>query len=272
MGFICQNISYTITVPFYFILHIFTSPTASPSVTARDVLLDNPSDTNIVLLSEFIACLVPAVAMALPAPSVISPAAHYSWIAIWQGFPIWQSVLQWVFSRVAPGPARSARSGKAPNRSTFNTVTLYRVALFTTVTTHLGLLAVAVTPASAIPSGWPTLSAIFEQVTLDSALIPRSLSNPPTVDPKMISAHALAPLTQYFLQWDVYCGSLALLLWAVYLRRVAASGDRFSWTGLVGKVVGWTAVGGPVAAATVLLWERDEVLVRRGGTGGKKRL
>lgn len=104
-----------------------------------------------------------------------------------------------------------------------------------------------------------------------STIIPPSLYSPPTIDPKAIPARDLAPLTHFFLIWDIYCGSVALLLWAVYLRRVAASpADRFSWTSLSGKVVGWTAVGGPVAAATALLWERDEVLVTRDGMDGKK--
>ncbi|OIW28252.1 hypothetical protein CONLIGDRAFT_370509 [Coniochaeta ligniaria NRRL 30616] len=273
MGFVCQNISYTVAAPLYFILHIFTSGTASPSVSADDVLPDDALEPRILLLSNLIAFVVPAVGMALPAHSVVSAETHYNWIAVWQFFPLLYSLFQWAFSRISSTLGLTKSSERQPNRSQVSTAVVYRAALFLTVTTHLTILAVALTPALALPPGWPTLSAIFDQVTLNSAIIPPSLLSPPTVDPKVIPADSLAPAAHFFLIWDVYCGSIALLLWAVYLRRVAAGPtDRFSWTGLGAKVLAWTAVGGPVAAAAVLLWERDEVLLRRDGAGGKKRL
>jgi hypothetical protein len=241
-------------------------------VSADDVLPDGSLEPRILLLSNFIAFVVPTVGMALPAHTFVSAETHYNWIAIWQFFPLLYSLFQWTFSRIFSTLGLFSPSAKHFARSPINTAVVYRAALFITISTHLALLAVAVTPSSAIPAGWPTLSTIFDQVTINSAIIPPSLYCPPTVDPKVIPADALAPLSHFFLIWDVYCGSLALLLWAVYLRRVAAgTADGFSWTSLLVKVVGSTAVGGPITAAAVLLWERDELLVRRDGTGVKKR-
>lgn len=274
MGFICQNISYTIAAPIYFVLHLFTSPTASTSVSAADVLVDDVLEPRLLLLSLFIAFVVPAVGMGLPAPSLVTASTHYNWIATWQFFPLLYSLLQWTFKQIFSTLGLFRPTGRQLNkRSPVSTAVVYRAALFLTVTTHLALLAVTLTPSSVIPAGWPTLSTVFDQVTVTSAIVPPSLYSPPTVDPKVIPAEDLAPLSHFFLIWDVYCGSVALLLWAVYLRRVVAGPTGgFSWTSLVGKVVGWTAVGGPIAAAAALLWERDEMLVRRDGAGGKKRL
>lgn len=38
-------------------------------------------------------------------------------------------------------------------------------------------------------------------------------------------------------------------------------GGKVSWMGLVGKVGWWCLLGGPVGALTVLLWERDGLVM-----------
>lgn len=260
MGFLCQNFSYTIIAPIYCILHIFTSPTASPSVSARDVLPAEAAEPGILLLSNAIAFFVPALGMVLPSPSVVSAATHYNWIATWQFFPLLYSLFQWTFTHLFP-PARLSPSA----RPALTTAIIYRAVLTITIASHLALLAISLTPASIIPPGYPTVSRLFTEITLPSALIPPSLSSPPTVDPHAVPPQPLAPLAHFFLVWDVYCGSVALLLWAVYLRCVVAPADGRGWTGLVVRTLGWSVVGGPVAAAAGLLWERDEALVRREG-------
>ncbi|KAB5577959.1 hypothetical protein GE09DRAFT_535948 [Coniochaeta sp. 2T2.1] len=280
VGFIFQNISYTIAGPIWTALYLFTSPIASPSVTANDVLPSDALEPKTLLLSNFLAYAVPAIGMLLPAHSVVSAETHYNWIATWQFFPVLYAISQFIFTRAffTLGLFGSSSSKPQTGRSTLSTAVVYRTVLLITVTTHLTLLAVALTPATAIPAGWlPTLAKVFREVTFKSAFIPPDIFSPPSVDPKTIPADKLAPLTHFFLMWDVNIGNFALLLWAVYLRLVAGGekGEEFSWTGVLTKTAGWSAVGGPIAAVAALLWERDEVLVRRAGhagVGGKKRL
>ncbi|KAB5545906.1 hypothetical protein GE09DRAFT_1061283 [Coniochaeta sp. 2T2.1] len=279
VGFIFQNISYTIAGPIWTALYLFTSPIASPSVTASDVLPSDALEPKTLLLSNFLAYAVPAIGMLLPAHSVVSAETHYNWIATWQFFPVLYAVFQFILTRAFSTLGLFGSSPRQTGRSTsaLSTAVVYRTALFITVTTHLTLLAVALTPASAIPAGFPTLSKIFREVSFKSAFLPPDIFSPPSVDPKIIPADKLAPLTHFFLMWDVNIGNFALLLWAVYLRLVAGRerGGQFSGTGVLVKAAGWTAIGGPIAAVAALLWERDEVLVTRAGNAGvgrKKRM
>ena len=277
LGFVCQSISYTITAPIYFTLHIFTSPTASSSVSAADVLPADPAEPVTLLLSNLIAFVIPTVGMLLPAPnSFMSAAAHYNWIAIWQAFPVYFPVLQWAFIRAFStldlfSSSRTQSHHPSPVPST---AVVYRTVIGIMVAAHLTLLAVALTPSSVLPAGWPTLTKVLDQVTLQSAVLPPSLFSPPSIDAKLNRAEDLAPATHFFLVYDLYCGSTALLLWAAYLRRAASGpgGKSFSWPGVVAKSLGWFVIGGPIAAAAALLWERDEELLRRDRAGGKKRL
>lgn len=79
-----------------------------------------------------------------------------------------------------------------------------------------------------------------------------------------------------FLQWDLYIGSTALLLWAVLLSQNAKTERKADSTdasllfhndlllgGIVRnhlpvKILAWTLVSGPMGALAVLMWERDK--------------
>jgi len=105
-------------------------------------------------------------------------------------------------------------------------------------------------------------------------VLPPSLLSQPTVDADVNDPDDLAPLSHFFLVYDVYLGSFVVLLWTAYLRLVVGGrrGEQAGRQGVLAKAVRWTAVGGPIAATAALLWEWDEVLVRRNGVLGKKRL
>jgi hypothetical protein len=78
-----------------------------------------------------------------------------------------------------------------------------------------------------------------------------------------------------FLEWDLYIGSTALLLWALLLYQNAKTERKVHGTdaslllhndlllgGIVRnhlqvKIFVWTLVSGPMGALAVLLWERD---------------
>ncbi len=108
----------------------------------------------------------------------------------------------------------------------------------------------------------------FDEVTV-WALLPASLSSPPTVTLAGETARdAIAPLTSYFIKFDIHSGNLALLIWSFYLYLNAS--PAASAVGALFKIVCWTLVGGPAAAATALLWGRDEALLGGGKSAGLK--
>lgn len=258
MGIIIQNISYTITVPVYLIVHVLTSPVAQSTPEPHLFSVDD-LDLKLLPFCTLAAFVVPCIAMFLPSPSIIPGSAHYSMVAFWQAFPLWQSAFHWALKRML-----SSRQTPKIQHSPIPTAA-YKLVLFFTTLSQITFLATALIPASAVPDSW---SSIFSSVAdLTSAFVPASLLSPLNVQSNSspIPPHALPPLALDFLQWDVYCGGMAVMLWALYLRRATVSrrergGTGSGWVGILGKVLVWGILGGPVAVAAVLLWERDEVM------------
>jgi hypothetical protein len=122
----------------------------------------------------------------------------------------------------------------------------------------LPLLAVALTPASAVPPAW---APFFTEVTFWDAIVPKWVSERPSVAQTVAAglSSPLAPLSGFFIQYDINCGNLALVIWAAYQYRAAL--PSASLVGLVLKSLIWLVIGGPAAVATVLLWERDEAVL-----------
>jgi len=263
MGIMVQNMTYTVTVPLYLILHTLTSPVAQPgTASAIDTVAADASDLALLPVSNMLAFGIPAVMMYLPSPAIVAPLAHYAWDAAWQPFPATQNAVQRLLKALfgAPPVAR-AGTGKA-HLDTAGYAYRYVVALCTV--SQVVLLAVALTPASAVPAQW---APVFEEIGFASAFIPYWPSNIPAVEVTALSAtgHGGAALVKLFFQWDIYCGGLAILLWALYVHGVAVPGR--SLAGLLARVVAWTLLAGPTGAAAIVLWERDQAVL---GAKGKK--
>ncbi|KAJ9150778.1 hypothetical protein NKR23_g3349 [Pleurostoma richardsiae] len=254
MGIVIQNVTYTVTVPLYLILHLVTSPVARPVLDPTGVLSVDPVDLILLPFTETLAFIIPAVMMSLPSPSVVSPLLHYGWDAFWQVFPVIQSVWLWALKKPLASPARTASTGNAHRQAAGCT---YLFVLALSVTSQVALLAVATTPGTAVPERW---AAVFSAVDLRSAFVPFWPWDTPTVDPKAspIARDGLARLARLFIQWDIYCAGTAILVWALYLHCIAR--PDVSSKNLIPKVAYWLLLGGPPAAAAVLLWERDEAL------------
>lgn len=75
LGMIFQNITYTVSVPIYLIIHLFTSPMSSPGVT-QDALTVDTQDLFLLPFSITGSFAIPSIMMFLPSPAVISATAH----------------------------------------------------------------------------------------------------------------------------------------------------------------------------------------------------
>jgi len=250
MGLVVQVMTYTVTVPLYLILHILVSPVAEagPEVAASIDL--DAADCILLPISNIIAMIVPTILMSLPSPSMMAPHAHYAWIAIWQPFPVVQHAVHWFLKQLAP-------TGESKKKKPLDFV--YGYILLLCVTSQIGLLAVALTPASAVPAAW---QPIFTEVTFSSAFLPHWPWATPRVDPSALPNvdAGWANLAKLFFQWDAYGAGAGILAWSLYLHR-AALPQGGSMLGLLAKSVPWVLAGGPVAAAAILLRARDEKVI-----------
>ncbi|KUI68481.1 hypothetical protein VM1G_04663 [Cytospora mali] len=262
MGFILQTFTFTITVPVYLIMHLITSPMSTAEVSSQAILVDT-SDSAILPLSTTLSFVIPSVMMYLSAPAKVSASTHYTWQAIWQVFPVMQSIYHWILRSILPGPSsRSSSSTRA------HIVGVYRYILFLCFVPQILLLTVAVTPATVVPD---VLKPMFQDVDLVSAFIPYWPWNSPTANElagaaaglasaTVVTADGKADLVKLFLQWDVYCGGAAILTWAVFIYGVARP-EKSVIGSIVPKAVFWMVLGGPVGAAAMLLLERDAAAI-----------
>lgn len=269
MGFIFQNITYAVTVPIYLITHLLTSPVSSANVSSQAISVDT-SDSAILPLSTTLSFIIPSVMMYLPAPEMMSASTHYTWQAIWQVFPVTQSIYHRLLKGILPGPSSSSSSMRA------HLVGVYRYILFLCFVPQILLLTVAITPAGIVPK---VLKPVFEQVDLVSAFVPSWPWNSPTANElvgaaaglssaAVVTADGKAELVKLFLQWDAYCGGAAILAWAAFIYGMDRP-EKSIISSIVPKALVWTVLGSPVGAAAMLLWERDGVAV--GAVAQKKK-
>jgi hypothetical protein len=289
IGFILQNISFTVTVPLWLLIHIIFSPVAKPfpGTHANSMLLIPTWDLKVLPYSIILGYILPTILMALPSPTFVWPEIHQRYIALWQAFPIWtviahiilRSAGQW-FKRKAAGK-KSDSNSQTPQGASYlgNAKHIYRFVLGLCISTHVPVLLLAIFPAHIIENPSSTL-AHLAQNTLNSIYVPYF---PYPLDYQISS---LAEGVHTFLMWDLYVGSAAFLLWSVLLYRNATMEKRIvdptsslpiyrglllgggkKGTGesrrLLAKIGTWTVVSGPIGAVTVLLWERDMIATQK---------
>lgn len=276
MGWAFQNATIAVVQPLWMIAHVITFPSSAAGavvVDAEDFLVLGP--TNIL------SFWVPSVMMALPVASsgggaggsggpsswwpVPSVVAHYAWIAFWQPFPFYHSACRWALTAVLrrlPARTRNAiiGSGSPGKRSLAAAKYAYAYVLLLAVTSQMTLLAVALSPVSASPCAWSR--QLFAELDFRSAFVPRWPWETLSFD--AVTGAGMAELSKLFFQWDLLAGNHALLVWAAFVYRCTArarAGADASMMSLVRTIVPWYALGGPAAAAAILLWERDKMVL-----------
>lgn len=205
----------------------------------------------------FLGYMLPSFAMVAPSPY------QQALITLWQPFPLWVTLIATLVLR----PLFSSSSSSSP--STLTPQQSYAAAS----SAHLFALLLAAIPHAAALSislaahFFPQLFAPATAASLHPArvFLPKLSTDP---------AAAAVPLAEgvlRFMQWDEAVSTAATVVWAatVYLRdtRISGGGGRFGIVGVAVRAVGWTAVGGPAAAAVALVWARDEVVFGSGSEG-----
>jgi hypothetical protein len=265
-GFFVQNISFAISTPLYLFIHLVTSPISKPftSAHASSALFVSTYDLAIIPISVTLGYIIPSLLTIFPAYSPIASPTHQYLVAFWQAFPFWTVLVQWtlkLFCTLILGHDTATKTEKSPQTAASTTYLNYAGKVYTFVlvfcmATHLPAVLLSLLPPDIIPKSMPAL-AYLARTSFSSAFIPQLPLGQPIKD--------LAEGAHVFLLWDMYIGSTAGLLWAIVLYQNTSMGKQTvaSNMPLVVKVMIWTVLGGPVAAWTILMWERDEVVKQK---------
>lgn len=296
VGLIMQNITYTITAPLWLFAHLLTSPVSKsfPRTHAKSVLLVSSLDLKVLPIAITLSYLVPSILMALPS-EYVTIGTHQRLLALWQVFPLLTVIIHRLiyffvdhlsnyFFLVDPNNHPPIPLGTSYLHNAKHT---YRFVLALCITTHLPILFLTLFPAFFLRSPSP-LDPLSESPLLtlvsqtpSTVFIPKSL-------PHFGSTNTtyLASGVQNFLQWDIYIGSTAFILWAMLLYRNATTEKAIAdpnrnlpmygellvgetrrdkvedreWRKLWVKVVWWGILAGPVGVVGRLLWERDSIV------------
>ncbi|KAJ5250782.1 hypothetical protein N7489_001192 [Penicillium chrysogenum] len=229
------------------------------SITARRPHADNIRIPRAVLavlpLVFVVGYMVPTVAMALPAPSVIPVDLKQIAIAIWHPWPAYVSILTTVaYFTLSPFFSNNHRASMSSLRW------VYAFAFANASLSHMVTLVVSLATV--------VVPVLFEDRFLDS-LHPANVFSIPlpwsglTVDNVGDGVHV-------FLRWDYMIGSAGVLIWAISLYTVAHKQllNNVSWLSLLVKTALLTVLVGPAGTAVELIWERDELVFTE--TGGNK--
>lgn len=250
-----QSASFGLTMPVYAVLSIALFTPTSP-LPRRGSTVARLSTLPTSLLLGY---LLPTILMGIPAPHFSSD-KHQRFVALWQFFPVYIAVFQFLLPRLFSSPAtssppRNADFAKALDR-------LFKVLIFASRVTHFAAVGLSISHLL-----YPTAAGWFSYARL---LTPANPFGPI----KLVSSFSDGVLA--FLQWDYAIGMFAAVVWMGWLgaRAVDMAAARGKVVkGESGGVVEWVLVvllEGPGALVAKWAWEREVVLLSAGETAGKE--
>ncbi|PTU21755.1 hypothetical protein P175DRAFT_0434760 [Aspergillus ochraceoroseus IBT 24754] len=199
--------------------------------------------------------LLPAVAMALPSPGVVSNDFQQLALVAWNLFPALVYVSMQVFHYVlllAGGDGEKYATTASTRRTTLRIV--YAVSLWISFAVHMGLLSISLTTVL-----FPTLWA---PETLDDFHPARLLIPPVAVTPTRTVGDGVLS----FFLWDQLFGYIVgiLVAWSQLRTVLVARGwyhQRWAGTKVLVGIVGGVLIAGPGSVCLGLNWVRDELLM-----------
>ena len=238
--------------PLYAIVYISASPLASelsfPQLAAKS--LAPSSSTYILPVILAIGYLVPAIAMALPSPSLVSNDFQQKAIALWNVFPFIVQCVQLVLRGMSAWVEDRMKGEKQTPGQHLKAVRFaYIFGVVISTVTHVAILSLSASTA--------VFPCLFRP-EYARALEPSALVNLSTAW-KTVST--LGDGVRSFLLWDqIFTYSTMLLLGYVQLKRIprASTGPQSFF--LMGLVTAAIIFMGPGSAVLILSWIRDEEL------------
>lgn len=229
-------------VAFYFLWHARTSPTADvKKVRDASAILVPSAALKALPYSLIIGFVLPTIPWMLPTPSVLSPEAIHLLQAVWQPFPLYMVGLQRLFESFW-----DVSEASAPKT---------RIKAYISQVSSVYSLIIGICVASQVSTVCYIISA--SNLSLQEVFLPPFTSLSWTASSAAEGVHE-------FLLWDYYGTGVAALVWALTLWKSAYTATKprldVPWGQAVTRLSIFTLLGGPLAAATDLLWERDTLL------------
>lgn len=254
-----QGLGYGFVMPIYAISHLLTSGTA---IRVGPALADAVRTQDLIYLESLISSIIvgyilPTVLMVFP----LSSAVLHQWFGgLWQGFPIWVELLQYIRRTrhrimgilVDGNDAFSNHKPLSPSHRTKEIKTLHGAYLFAFALSAL--------------TQWTTFGIIWCRDLFPSLISP-TLTFRDVFVPPVFYSHApmrsMAIAIHNFFQYDQYVGSAAAIAWAIALHcNSRATPMRLKhWCWLVGEVLSASLIAGPAGALVSLMWNRDERII-----------
>jgi len=275
-----ENLLLALTLPLYFLLHLFTSPTintrTSSKIRAYALSIDQ-TVINAIPYSVAIGAGIPTLGVLLSPPGSTQ---QQTWLVLRQIHPVFATVtvytLVFLTKRLnnnATTTTTTTNPTTIPNHTllhALNRAYIFATALSTT--THLATLTLMLTSQLTTTVLLPGYSTYFTPMAV---FVPPPLFSSHSHSPASISTFAVG--AHVFLKYDELFACAALLVWSVAVDRVGLYGgtygsdisdtteERYSWKltvveywRIARKLIFWLIVGGPAAAAVQLVKERDE--------------
>ncbi|MCJ1267865.1 hypothetical protein MMC22_007751 [Lobaria immixta] len=261
-GILMQNVAFDVIIPLYLLTHLSTSPTVS-SNDPNDFHIDLPNLSSIPL-SMAIGYILPTVLAALPSPSVISFDRKQTFMAIWQMFPLWVQLLQLTLpylTAIFCPPASSRKSPFIQRQGLGVLRVVYIFILTVAASTHIATLTLLFTSRF-----FPALFA----TPFIGVFNPVNVFWPVTTS----ASHQMSSIgsgAMLIIQYDEIIGSIAVVLWALFLFTTAfhrsysqgrGANVAAAWA-LIFHSVTLTALAGPLGYAAIAIWGRDELVFAR---------
>lgn len=239
----------------------------SPTVSSSDPndFYVNLSNLSSIPFAMAIGYILPTVLAALPSPSAISFDRKQTFMAIWQMFPLWVQLLQLIISNLIKLFYPPLLSQKSPMPKYYGLGALRIVYIFMltmAASTHIATLTLLFT-SRFFPGLFATPyigvfnpAKVFWPVTMSATH-------------QMSSIGSGATMT---IQYDEIIGSVAVVLWALFLftaafHRLSSQEREVNAPGVWVMVFGFvtlTALVGPLGCAVIAMWSRDELLLAKG--------
>ncbi|KAL1304347.1 hypothetical protein AAFC00_000745 [Neodothiora populina] len=253
-GLLFQTIGIAVAAPLYLVLHLATSPTATNPMVANSQV--NSNELQALPFSTITGFIIPSIFMSLHAPSYLTWDMKAYAILLWQFFPLWCYLSQWVWKRLFTIRSVGPRSHHLdPDRNLMEVRNMRKVYFFAVACTaiiHIGVWSVSVA-AFMFPSSFAE--------GLAPSLVPSRLFVP-TGPWSSVKADSIATGAHWLLQWDLVISSSAYLLWACYMafNTKAKTENIHGYFQDAFAMLLKVSLLGLAGAAAYTIWERDELV------------
>ena len=260
-GLAMENVAMALALPLWGLFHIRTSTTLLPStsLTRRQAtLLVHPVELDIIPWAVLLGLGTPSIAIFLTDGSTSAPfyRSQQFWTVARLYHPLFTAVIQIVLSMLTPirsdykDPQERRRAVIGGLRN------VYSVATTVAIIFHTTTLALSISTVLA-----PSLYAELYR----KALRPQMLFQPQMFWGEVEGVSGIAEGARVFLQWDELVSCLSILAWALAVNRqcLRSEPEAASLPSTLFKILLWSIVGGPAAAAVKVIQQRDEVLLDR---------